>query len=81
MVRRSFHSSLLLKGLNSTLISLIPKNDNPMSMTNLRAISLGNTLYKVIYKIIVKRLRLLLHELISLPKLVLFRVGKSQTTF
>ncbi|XP_056697371.1 uncharacterized protein [Spinacia oleracea] len=51
--------------LNSTNIVLIPKTDNPESIKNFRPISLCNTLYKVVTKIIVNRMKPFLGNLIS----------------
>ncbi|KAL5769784.1 hypothetical protein ACOSP7_013938 [Xanthoceras sorbifolium] len=51
--------------INQTLITLIPKVSNLLSMIQLRPISLYNTMYKVVSKIIVQRLRGMLLSLIS----------------
>uniref|UniRef100_A0A2N9IBY2 Reverse transcriptase domain-containing protein n=1 Tax=Fagus sylvatica TaxID=28930 RepID=A0A2N9IBY2_FAGSY len=51
--------------LNSTLISLVPKCLGPELFGHFRPISLCNTVYKVVTKIIVNRIRPLLGELIS----------------
>ncbi|KAK2641914.1 hypothetical protein Ddye_023677 [Dipteronia dyeriana] len=50
---------------NQTLISLNPKVSNPTSMTQLRPIILCNTLYKIISKVIVQRLKELIPDLVS----------------
>ncbi|KAK3204898.1 hypothetical protein Dsin_018944 [Dipteronia sinensis] len=60
--------------LNQTLITLVPKVPSPLDMTQLRPISLCNTVYKVISKIIVRRLINLLPKLIS-PNQVVFVPG------
>ncbi|XP_061998979.1 uncharacterized protein LOC133716290 [Rosa rugosa] len=52
-------------GLNHTIISLIPKIDGPQHMANFQPISLCTTIYKVISKIIVARIRPLMQHLIS----------------
>lgn len=65
MVRKAFNTSWFPNSLNHTLIAIIPKTDNPIRMNNLRPISLCNTVYKVIAKIIVTRLRPVLDDLIS----------------
>ncbi|KAM1032357.1 hypothetical protein ACFX2C_036031 [Malus domestica] len=46
MVKGCFNSTQLPDNINNTFISLIPKVDNPTSMTQLRPISLCSTLYK-----------------------------------
>ena len=51
--------------LNSTHIALIPKIQGPETLGNYRPISLCNTVYKVLTKIIVARLRPFLGKLIS----------------
>ena len=51
--------------LNSTLISLIPKIPGPETLNNYRPISLCNTVYKIVSKVIVARLRPLLDQVIS----------------
>ena len=61
--------------LNETLISLIPKCQSPASLNNYRPISLCTTIYKVVTKIIVGRLRTFLDKLIS-PVQAAFVPGK-----
>ncbi|KAL2923232.1 LINE-1 retrotransposable element ORF2 protein [Bienertia sinuspersici] len=56
----------LLKDLNHTLISLIPKNSCPTSVTEFRPISCCNTLYKCITKVLCSRLKMVLPSLISM---------------
>lgn len=51
--------------LNSTHIALIPKIQSSKTLGNYRPISLCNTVYKVLTKIIVARLRPYLGKLIS----------------
>lgn len=51
--------------LNSTLITLIPKINNPLRINNFRPISLVNINYKMITKILVQRIRPQLEKLIS----------------
>lgn len=65
--------------MNNTLIALVPKVDNPTSMSNLRLISLCNTTYKIISKILVARLRPYMDDLVSPAQFVLSLVIKSQT--
>ena len=60
-----FDSRVILDFLNETLISLIPKCPNLESLKNFRPISLCNSIYKVVTKIIVGRIRPLLDKLIS----------------
>ena len=51
-----FVNGKLLKQINHTFITLIPKRDNPFETSHYRPISLCNTVYKTISKIIVNRL-------------------------
>ena len=61
--------------LNETLITLIPKCPNLKSFSNYRPISLCNTIYKVVTKIIVGRIRPFLDKLVS-PNQVTFMPGR-----
>ncbi|KAL0294563.1 UNVERIFIED_CONTAM: hypothetical protein Sradi_6879000 [Sesamum radiatum] len=60
-----FQTGRLLKQVNSTLISLIPKVSNPTNVAEFRPISYCNVLYKAITKILVQRMRAILDSLIS----------------
>ena len=64
-VKKAFSLGVVPEFLNTTLITLIPKCNNPESLVNYRPISLCNSVYKVISKVIVARIRPLLNKLIS----------------
>ena len=64
-VMEVFESKVVPEYLNETLFSLIPKCPNPESFNNYRSISLCNTIYKVVTKIIVARIRPFLDKLIA----------------
>ena len=64
-VKKAFGLSVILEYLNKTLITLIPKCQYPESLANYRPISLCNSVYKIISKILVARIRPLLSNLIS----------------
>lgn len=51
--------------INATLITLIPKVENVTSMHQFRPISLCNVSYKVVTRILAKRLRMVIEELVS----------------
>jgi hypothetical protein len=65
MVKAFFHSGFLLKSLNHTFISLIPKVPTLERVTQFRPISLCNVSYKIISKILVNRLKPLMESLIT----------------
>ena len=64
-VKEIFANCAMPPHLNETLITLIPKCSGANSVGLFRPISLCNTIYKVVTKMIVKRLRPLLPSLIS----------------
>ena len=59
------NSGSVLKLINHTFITLIPKVKNPEKVTNFRPISLCNVIYKIISKVLANRLKLMLHSIIS----------------
>ncbi|BBH05413.1 zinc ion-binding protein, partial [Prunus dulcis] len=81
LVFKCFSSGSVPEYLNNTLVTLVPKITNPQSMLQFRPISLCNTLYKVVSKIIVGRLRPLMCKLVSPNQLALFLDGKFQIIF
>ena len=64
-VKKVFVSKKVPDYLNRTLITLIPKIQGPETLGNYRPISLCNTVYKLVTKIIMARLRPYLDKLIS----------------
>ncbi|KAK3193217.1 hypothetical protein Dsin_024527 [Dipteronia sinensis] len=74
MVDECFMKGCVPGELNKTFISLIPKIPSPTNMTQFRPISLCNTTYKILSKIIVQRIKPLLPNLVS-PSQVLEEVG------
>jgi len=55
----------MLKEINRTFITLIPKIENPSRTSHYQPISLRSTIYKTIAKILVNRMRPLLDKLVS----------------
>ena len=64
-VQEIFTTSIMPGHLNETLISLIPKQPGADCLAAFGPINLCNTVYKIMTKIIVKRMRNLLPNLIS----------------
>ncbi|KAF7146289.1 hypothetical protein RHSIM_Rhsim04G0067000 [Rhododendron simsii] len=64
-VRSFFHGGKMLGSLNRTNIVLIPKIPTPTKVSQFRPISLCTTIYKVIAKILAKRLCQFLPSIIS----------------
>ena len=75
-VKRIFVEWEMPDFLNQTHIALIPKIQGPETLGNYRPISLCNTVYKVVMKIIVARLRPFLDNLISPLQSLLFPKGR-----
>jgi hypothetical protein len=64
--------------LSETLVALIPKVDCPTNFKEFRPISLCNTVYKLITKILVNRLRPFLNQIVG-PYQSSFLPGKGTT--
>lgn len=64
-IKEVFINGIIPSYLNETLMTLIPKCQSPETLNNYRPISLCNSVYKIISKIIVARIRPLLVDLIS----------------
>ncbi|GJY26444.1 RNA-directed DNA polymerase, eukaryota, reverse transcriptase zinc-binding domain protein, partial [Tanacetum coccineum] len=65
-VKEFFKSGKLLKEVNSTLVSLIPKVHHPKLVTEFRPIACCNVLYKCISKILTTRIKESLNNLVNL---------------
>ena len=63
MVISTVSSGVIPEYLNETLVTLIPKCQYPESLNNYRPISFCNTVYKIVSKIIVGRIRPLISKL------------------
>lgn len=72
-----FHTNgRLVKGLNSSFVTLIPKKEDAIELGDFRPISLINGVYKIISKILAKRLSKVLDGVISETNLRLGEVGR-----
>lgn len=60
-----FHSDFLLKSLNHTYITLIPKDPYLEEVSRFRPISLCNIIYKVLSKLMVNKLKPLIENLMT----------------
>ncbi|XP_026378732.1 uncharacterized protein LOC113273187 [Papaver somniferum] len=65
MVQHFFLSGHILKEMNSTFISQIPKIESPTSLSHFRPISLCNTTYKIISKLLDQRMKPFPNKIIS----------------
>lgn len=63
-----FESGKLLAEINSTFITIIPKNANASHVGDFRPISLSNVIYKTITKVIANRLKLVISDLIGVEQ-------------
>ncbi|GLT98279.1 hypothetical protein SLE2022_157910 [Rubroshorea leprosula] len=63
---KEFHKNgKLVKGLNASYITLIPKTKNPISLKEFRPISLVGCIYKILAKVLANRLRKIIGKVIS----------------
>ena len=64
-IQNCFSSGKLLREVNNSFLVLIPKINSPFSINHYRPISLCNTVYKAISKLLVSKIRPLLERLVS----------------
>jgi hypothetical protein len=65
VVEDSRHSASILKAINATMITLIPKENEARTPDRYRPIALCNVVYNIISKVIANRLKPILPTLIS----------------
>ncbi|KAM1727381.1 hypothetical protein ACFX12_018028 [Malus domestica] len=78
LITECFKKGSIPDGLGSTLITFIPKVDGLQDISQFRPISLCSTLYKVVTKILVNRLRPIMKSIIN-PNQVSFIPGRHIT--
>ncbi|MCI05653.1 RNA-directed DNA polymerase (Reverse transcriptase), partial [Trifolium medium] len=78
LISTAFETGGFPPSLSETLIALIPKTDCPNNFKEFRPISLCNTVYKLITKIMVNRLRPFLTQIIG-PYQSSFLPGRGTT--
>ncbi|KAF3792602.1 Transposon TX1 uncharacterized protein [Nymphaea thermarum] len=64
-VQDFFTSGKIVRSVNETMICLIPKKENSKKVEDFRPISLCNSIYKIITKVIVNRMRDILGRIIN----------------
>ena len=74
-VHAVFREKKIPEFLNSMNIVLIPKTQGPESIGSYRPISLCNSVYNIVSKILIGRIRPFLDQLVPLVKQRLFLVG------
>lgn len=60
-----FENPSLIGNVNHTLLTLIPKLDDPKTAADFRSIALCNVIYKVVTKVLTNRIRLVLPHIIA----------------
>jgi len=65
VVEASSRSKTILKALNTSFLSLIPKQDRAQAANKYKPIALCNVVYKIISKVVANRLKPLLPSLVS----------------
>jgi hypothetical protein len=65
-IKDFFTSGLLLKEVNATIFTLVPKKINPSDMGDFRPIACCNVIYKCITKIIYNKMLPLMGNLVSM---------------
>lgn len=64
-VRDFFQYGRMLKEVNATILTLVPKISNASAVSDFRPIACCNTIYKVITKILANRIAGVLHDVVS----------------
>lgn len=71
---QNFHSQELFeKSFNATYVALIPKKAGAMELKDYRPISLITSLYKIISKVLTKRLKTVIHKLVDTQQMAFIK--------
>ncbi|XP_028121381.1 uncharacterized protein LOC114318646 [Camellia sinensis] len=63
---KDFHKNgRLVRGLNSSFITLVPKKENPVGLSDFRPINIVGSVYKVLTKVLSKKLKIVFPSMIS----------------
>lgn len=65
-IKEFFITGKLLKEINATVITLVPKTQQPLKVSEFRPISCCNVIYKMISKILTNRIKDGLHKIVNL---------------
>ena len=74
--KESHENNKFVKSLNSTFLVLVPKNENAVDIKDFRPISLVGGLYKILAKVLANRLKKVVGQVVSNPKMRLWRDEK-----
>ncbi|KAH1064475.1 hypothetical protein J1N35_029462 [Gossypium stocksii] len=75
MMAEFYKTSKLEISINSSFIALIPKNENPNDIFEFKRISLVSSLYRIMVKVLLRRLRDVIRAVWDLLELVLLKTG------
>ena len=64
MIKAFFYNEHMLKEINETFISSIPRFDNPKSTNHFKPINLCNICYKIVARILANRVKHLLNKIV-----------------
>ncbi|KAF3784194.1 Transposon TX1 uncharacterized protein [Nymphaea thermarum] len=73
-VQDFFTSGRIVRSVNETMICLIPKKENSKKVEDFKPISLCNSIYKIIMKVIVNRMRDILGRVINVNQATFLKV-------
>jgi hypothetical protein len=79
-IHHIFERKFMTRGWKLTFLTLIPKNEEPSDLNHYHPLSLCNVLYKIVTKIILRRLELFSQDLLASNKMLMLRVGALKTT-